>query len=161
MLLTHLLQTKNQMHALVDKYNASGSTQDDLKELITLQLIHKLGHGQCHALTLALHDYTGLPIYLLVDNEGQPMHSYVRYEQYSLDAYLLTDESITISFYESIGEKNGCEGCHPIMVTRSLFLKYFSEVCAPQREMLAYFDALLNNVGIEFSTFNQTLRAAG
>jgi hypothetical protein len=160
MLLTHLLTIKNKLHTLVDAYNENPVLPDDMNLFVALQLVHKLGHGQCHALTLALHDFTGLPIYLLVDNNGQPMHSYVKHENYSLDGYLLSDEHITISFYESIGAKNGCSGAHPIMVTHNQFLKYFEDVIKPQREMLAYFDALMDTVGIEYSTFNQFLRKA-
>lgn len=131
MLINHLLNTKNKMHELVDAHHAKANVSKDMKAFIALQHIHKLGHGQCHSLTLALHDFTDLPIYLLVDNNGESMHSYLKYKDYSLDAYLLSDESLTISFYESIGNKNGRCGSHPIMVTRKLFLKSFENVCAP------------------------------
>ncbi len=160
MLLNRLLTHKNQLHAMVAKFQANPVMPDDMNTYVALQLINKLAHGECHSLTLALHDFTGLPIILLVDNSGEAMHSYVQHDSYSLDGYLLSDEEITINSYKSLGERLGLNGAHTIMVTRNLFLSHFKSVCAPQREMLAYFDSLMNLIGINYSASNQFHRKA-
>ena len=145
---------------MVAKFQANPVMPDDMNTYVALQLINKLAHGECHSLTLALHDFTGLPIILLVDNSGEAMHSYVQHDSYSLDGYLLSDEEITINSYKSLGERLGLNGAHTIMVTRNLFLSHFKSVCAPQREMLAYFDSLMNLIGINYSASNQFHRKA-
>ena len=86
---------------MVAKFQANPVMPDDMNTYVALQLINKLAHGECHSLTLALHDFTGLPIILLVDNSGEAMHSYVQHDSYSLDGYLLSDEEITINSYKS------------------------------------------------------------
>ena len=66
MLLTHLLNVMNKLHKLIDAYSENPVLPDDMNLFVAFQLVNKLGHGQCHALTLALHDFNGMPIYLLV-----------------------------------------------------------------------------------------------
>ena len=153
MLMKSLTSTKNKLHQLVSTYQNDSVTPDDIKTYLSFQLINKLAHGQCHSLTLALHDFTGLPITMLVDNSGKPMHSYVTHDGCSLDGYLITDEHITIKFYEKVGNHNGLTGAIPTAVTRNQLVNHFQFSFIPQREILAYFDALLNTVNIDYSTF--------
>ena len=160
MLLNRLMEHKNQLHDMVAKFQANPVMPDDMNTFVDLQLVHKLAHGECHSLTLALHDFTGLPIVLLVDDSGEPLHSYVQHESHSIDGYLLSDEERTVAFYKCLGEKLGHSGAHPIMVTRNLFLNHFKSICTPQREMLAYFDSLMNLNGIDYSASNQFHRKA-
>ncbi len=74
-----LVPYANQLHDLVDAIMHDDNSADALRAQ----------HLLIHSLTLALHEKTGLPVYILYDENGGLVHSYIRFDEYALDGYLL------------------------------------------------------------------------
>ena len=147
-----LVPYANQLHDLVDANMHDDNSADALRTQHLL--IHSLAHKHCRSLTLALHEKTGLPVYILYDENGGLVHSYLRFDEYALDGYLLSSPERTVARYQLVADVHGLGSLSVAPISAQRLRELNKRILRPASEMLIQFRALIDLSGIEVVTPN-------
>ena len=124
-------------------------------------ILLRYGHGDCHLLSLALHERHGFPLKLLrTARSGFPIHSYVVSDNLCVDAYGINSAEKTFERYRQFARENYSES----LVCVDIDANTLQELCSvDERELqdaLTDFSVLLKRFNIALPEISSAPHAA-
>lgn len=116
--------------------------------------IMRFGHGDCHDLTLALHDKYRAPIIAIVGKDsGMPVHSCVLIDDNTtLDAYGINTLETTIERYSKLAMVNLKEPAISKRVDSDWVSTFASSIDDDHDDILLYFQPVLDLLNADLAT---------